>query len=49
LDRERVSYLVDRVDSRPDAEAFTIEFRCVPDQPSPFDGALLGCPAPLAR
>jgi hypothetical protein len=46
LDRDPVTYVVTRVDPRPDAEPFSLEFTCVPDEPSPFDGMVLGCPTP---
>lgn len=46
LDQEPVTYWINRVDPRPRAEPFSIEFTCVPDAPSPLDGTVLGCPAP---
>jgi hypothetical protein len=46
LDRDPVPYWINRIDPRPDATAFTIEFACVPDRPSPLDGVALGCPTP---
>jgi hypothetical protein len=47
LDQDPVRYWINRVDTRPDAEPFTLEFTCVPDEPSPLDGTELDCPSSL--
>jgi hypothetical protein len=44
LDRDPVTYWINRVDTRADAAPFTIEFTCAPDEPSPLDGFVMACP-----
>jgi hypothetical protein len=46
LNRDPAPYSINRIDPRPGAEPFSVEFTCLPDRASPFNGMVLRCPSP---